>query len=104
MDSINNSISKGTFPDNANIASVSPLEKQSDDENKVSNFIPVRVLNTFSKIYEFVIKNKLISDLYNIFSHFLAAYQESYSIQHVFIRLWKNGEKILTIVTQWVEC
>ena len=53
---INNSISKGVFPDNAKIASVSPIDKQSDDKNKVSNFRPVSVLNTFSKIYESVIK------------------------------------------------
>ena len=53
---INNSISKGVFPDNAKIASVSPIDKQSDDKNKVSNFRPVSVLNTFSKIYESFIK------------------------------------------------
>ena len=51
-DAINNSISKGVFPDNTKIASVSPIDKQSDDKNKVSNFTLVSVLNTFSKIYE----------------------------------------------------
>ena len=34
------------------IASVSPIDKQSDDKNKVSNFRPVSVVNTFSKIYQ----------------------------------------------------
>ena len=34
-DAINNSISKEVFPDNAKIASVFPMEKQSDDKNKV---------------------------------------------------------------------
>ena len=53
-DAANNT--KGVFPDNAKIASVSPIDKQSDDKNKVSNFRPVSVLNTFSKIYESVIK------------------------------------------------
>ena len=93
-DAINNSISKGVFPDNANIASVSPIDKQSDDKNKVSNFRPVRVLKTFSKIYESVIKNQLISVLNNIFSPFLSAYRESYSTQHVLIRLlekWREN-------------
>ena len=32
---INNSISKGVFPGNAKIASVSPIDKQSDDKSKV---------------------------------------------------------------------
>ena len=93
-DAINNSISKGVFPDNAKIASVSPIDKQSDDKNKVSNFRPVSVLNTFSKIYESVIKNQLNSVLNNIFSPYLAAYRESYSTQHVLIRLleeWREN-------------
>ena len=56
QDAINSSISKGFFPDNAKIASVSPIDKQSSDKNKVSNFRTVSVLNTFSKIYESFIK------------------------------------------------
>ena len=51
-DAINNSVSKGVFPDNAKIAFVSPIDKESDDKNKVLNFRPVSVLNTFSKIYQ----------------------------------------------------
>ena len=58
-DAINNSISKGTFPDNTKIASVSPIDKQSHDKNEVSNFRPVSVLNAFSKIYESVKKISL---------------------------------------------
>ena len=53
---INNSISKGVFPDNAKIASVSPIDKQSDDKNEVSDFRPVIVLITFSKIYGSFVK------------------------------------------------
>ena len=70
-DAINNSISKGVFPDNVKIASVSPIEKPSDDQNKVSNFRPVSVLKTFSEINESIIKNQLISFLSNIFSPYL---------------------------------
>ena len=58
-DVINNSVSKGVFPDNAKVTSVSRIDKQPDDKNKVSNFRPVSVLNTFSKIYESVIKISL---------------------------------------------
>ena len=93
-DAINNSISKGVFPDNAKIASVSPIDKQSDDKNKVSNFRPVSVLNTFSKISESIIENQLHSVLNNIVSPYLAAYRESYSTQHVLIRLleeWREN-------------
>ena len=74
-DAINNCISKGVFPDNAKIASVFLNVKQSDDKSKVSNFRPVIFRNTFSKIYESVIKNKHNSVLNNIFSPYLAAYR-----------------------------
>ena len=84
-EAINNSILKGVFPDNVNIASVSPIDRQSDDKNKVSNFRPVSVLIAFPKIYESVIKNQLISVLNNTFSPHLAAYRASY--MHVLIRL-----------------
>ena len=77
-DAINSSISKGV---------VSPIDKQSDYKNKISNFRPFNVLNTFSKVYESVMKNQLNSVLNNIFSPYLAAYRESYSTQHGLIRL-----------------
>ena len=53
---INNSFNKGMFPDNAKIACVSPLDKHTDDKYSVTNFRPVSVLNTFSKIYEKIVK------------------------------------------------
>ena len=84
-DAVNNSISKGVFPNSAKIASVFYIDKQSNDKNEVANFRPV--LNTFSKIYESAIKNPFISVLFS-------AYRESYSTQHVFIRLleeWREN-------------
>ena len=84
-DAINNSISRGGFPDNAKTASVTPIGKQSDDKNIVSNFRPVSALSTFSKIYESVIKNHLNLVLSNIFSPYFAAYRESYSTRHTYI-------------------
>ena len=94
-DAMNNSISKGVFPDNAKIASVSPIDKQSDDKNEVSNFRPVSFLNTLSKIYVSVRKNQLISVLNNIFSPYLAAYRESYGTHH------EEWRKNLAIISQW---
>ena len=38
---INNSLSKGIFPDDAKIAMVSPLDKGTSNENDISNFRPV---------------------------------------------------------------
>ena len=84
---INSSIDKGAFPDAAKVASVSLVDKKTDDKNKISNFRPVSVLNTFSKVYEIIIKNHLVSIMNNHFSPYIAAYRENYSCQHVLLRL-----------------
>ena len=93
-DAINDIISKGIFRGNGKIPSVSPIDKQFDDKDKVSNFRPVSVLNTFSKINESAMKNQHNSVLNNIFSPYLTAYRESYSTEHVLIRLleeWRDN-------------
>ena len=48
------------FPNNGQIAFVSPLDKYTDDKHFVKNFQPGSVLNIFSKIYE---KSILISKM-----------------------------------------
>ena len=56
-------------------------------------FDPVSVLNTFSKNYEKIVKNFLISKMKQNFSPFLSAYRKSFSTEHVLIRLledWRN--------------
>ena len=80
-DAINNIISKRVFSVNAKITSVSPNDKKSNDKNKVPNFRPASFLNTFSRTYESIIKNQLISVLNNIISPYLADYRESYQRQ-----------------------
>ena len=58
------------------------------------NFRPVSVLNTFSKIYEKVLKQQLNQHLDNTLSVFIAAYRRAYSTQHVLIRLiedWRSN-------------
>ena len=41
----------------------SPLDKGKPNKNEISNFRPVSILNTFSKIYEKVIKDQLVPGL-----------------------------------------
>ena len=48
-------IKQRKYPGNAEVASVAPLDK-SKSSKYMSNFRPVSVMNTFSKIYEQVIK------------------------------------------------
>ena len=91
---INNSFNKGIFPDNAKISCVSPLDKHTDDKYSVTNFRPVSILNTFSKIYEKIVKYFLISKVKHNFSPFLFTFHKSFSNEHVLIRLledWRNN-------------
>ena len=71
---INNSISTSTFPNNAKIASVVPIDKKTDDKYVIPNFRPVSILNCFSKVYENVIKNELLKSMNVHLSPFLSAY------------------------------
>ena len=59
------------------------LTKVNQKKNEISNFRPVSILNTFSKIYEKVIKDQLVSGLDKYLSAFISAYRKGYSTQHV---------------------
>ena len=74
---INCCLHQGIFPDNAKICSVVPLDKGKPDKYDVSNYRPVSILNAFSKIYENVIKNQLVSYFDKYFSSFISAYRRS---------------------------
>ena len=71
---INNSLKYGVFPDDAKIAPVIPLDKGKPNKNEISDFRPVNILNAFSKIYEKVVKNQLVSGLDKYLSPFISAY------------------------------
>ena len=90
---INNINSTSTFPNNAKIASVVPVDKKTDDKYVISNFRPVSILNCFSKVYENVIKNELLKSMNVHLSPCLSAYRKNYNTQHVLLRLleeWKE--------------
>ena len=53
----------------------------------MSNFRPVSELNTFSKIYERVIKYQIVRGMEKYFSPFLSAYRKNYSSQNILISL-----------------
>ena len=88
------------------IASVSPLDKYTDNRYSVSKCHPVNVLNIFSKMYEKVLKYRLVEKKNDHFSPLVAAYRENYDTQHVLIRLlekWRlylnNNYFVGTVVT-----
>ena len=56
---INKSFETGVFPDSLKLAKVIPIYK-SGDKTLLSNYRPISILNSFSKIFEKVIYNHLI--------------------------------------------
>ena len=84
---VNSSIRSSTFPDNEKIAAVTPLDRGGTDKTNLGNYRPVSVLNTFSKIYEKIMKNQLTIFLNRHLSIFISAYRTRYSTQHVLMRL-----------------
>ena len=57
------------------------------NKNEISNFRPVSILNTSSKIYEKVMKNQLVSGLHKYCSPFISTYRKGYSTHHISTRL-----------------
>ena len=69
------------------------MGKHTGDKHSVTNFRPVSVLNTFSKFYEKIVKDSLISKMERHFSPFISAYRKSFSTEHVLNTLledWRN--------------
>ena len=66
----------GVFPDDGKIVSVTPLDNRKPNKNEISTFRPGNIVNTFSKIYEKVIKDQLVSGLDKYFSPFISAYRK----------------------------
>ena len=92
---INNSISTSTFPNDAKIASVVPIDKKTDDKYVISNFRPVSILNCFSKVYENVIKNELLKSMNVHLFPFISAYRKNYNTQHVLLRVLEEWREHL---------
>ena len=92
---INTSIAQNVFPEIAKTASMIPLDKGKPNKNEMSNFRAVSVLNTFSKIYERVIKDQIVRGMEKYFSPFLSAYRKNYSSQNILISLTEEWRKKL---------
>ena len=86
-DIINSCFRTSSFPDLAKKASVTPIDKGGSDKNVYTNYRPVSVLNTFSKIIESSIFDQLTKFSNKFLQIFMGAYRKLYGTQHVLIRL-----------------
>ena len=53
-------LDKTFFPENTKTTSVIPLDKSKPNKNEITNFRPVGVLNTFSKVSKRVVKDQIV--------------------------------------------
>ena len=90
---INLSIRKMNFPTQLKSAAVLPIFKSDQTDKK--NYRPISILNSFSKIFEIVIKDQIVPYFDKYLSIFMSAYRKSYSTQHVLIRLLEEWRRNL---------
>ena len=83
------------LPENVKVASVTPIDKKTDDKNFVLSFCSISVLNCFSKVYENILKTQLVEKMNNLFSFSISVYRELYNTQYVLIRLIEEWGKNL---------
>ena len=75
--SINDSMKKGLFPENAKVASVTTIRDNKTNEKKsVLVFCPKSVLNCFSKVYENIQKTQLVENMSNLVTPFIYTYRQ----------------------------
>ena len=80
---INASIKNGDFPQELKIADVTPTFKKGDATD-VSNYRPISVLPSVSKIYERIIQRQILHYMDRSLSSFLCGYRKGYNTQYAF--------------------
>jgi hypothetical protein len=87
---INSFISLGLFPTILKHAKIIPVFKKGDKEN-ISNYRPISLLSSFSKVFERVLHNRLLS--------FIDAYGLLEDSQYGFVRKRSTSDALLNVVT-----
>ena len=93
---VNLSFSQGVFPNELKIALVSPLYK-AKDPMFFSNYRPISLLSTFSKILERLMYNRLLDflDKYKILNKYQFGFRRNHSTYMALIILLENLTKAL---------
>ena len=93
---VNSSIKQGIFPSELKIAKVFPIFKACD-EQLITNFRPISVLNLFSKIFEKVVANYIVNFLEsnNILYEHQYGFRKGHSTNHAVLTLVERVAKAL---------
>ena len=91
---INQCIDTGSFPSNMKNADITPLFIKTDRLLK-SNYRPVSILPTLSKIYEKILYQQIYEYFNSIFSKYLSGFRKGHSTQHCILFLLEKLKKAL---------
>jgi hypothetical protein len=91
---VNESISQRSFPQVLKCAEITPIFKKGNTL-EVSNYRPVSILPSMSKIFERMIVSQLSVYFENIFSEFLSGFRQKHSCETVLLRLTENIKSCL---------
>ena len=112
-DDIHLSFDKGKFPGNLKNADITPIFKKLDRNSK-SNYRPVSILPTLSKIYEKLLHQQMYEYFEKIFSKYMCGFRRGHSTQHCLLYMLEKLKKprdmglatgiLLTDLTKAFDC
>ena len=76
------------------VACITPAFKKEDRLDQ-TNYMPISVLNVFSKVFEHFILDQSTTYFKSMLSEFRSAYRKQYSCQHVLLRMIETWRKYL---------
>ena len=82
----NDCIENSSFPDELKCADVTSLPKNGPTNSR-TNFRPISVLPTVSKLFERLMDKQVVSYISPFLSSLLCGFQKGYSVQHALVRL-----------------
>ena len=91
---INECIKQNKFPNELKIADITPIFKKEDPLDK-TNYRPISILPTVSKIFERILFNQLQRFSNKFLSPLLCGFRKGYSTQYALINLLQKWQKCL---------
>ena len=87
------SIPQCIFPDTLKTSDIIPCHKKDDTSNK-TNYRPISLLPTISKVFEKCLFNQSSNYCQNILSPYLSGFRKAYSTQYTLLEMIKKMEKL----------
>ncbi len=90
----NQAVCDGTYPDTLKKADLTPCHKQDETTNK-SNYRPISILPTVSKVFERILDQQMYSYMNKHFSSYLCGFRKGYSTQYSLIGMLEKWKRAL---------